>query len=111
MSRVAAFPDPHSLGRDELTSLLQELTSRKVAVSDERRMLHAQIDALRGAFVERLRDEGEVVISGADSLDPGSVGVREPRSARPHKGADGVGAPRMIKAPRRMRSAEIAACS
>ena len=33
--RAAAFPDPHSLARDELTSLLQELTSREEVVSDE----------------------------------------------------------------------------
>jgi len=32
MSRVAAFPDPQSLARDELTSLLQELTSREEVV-------------------------------------------------------------------------------
>src|SRR5207342_2372461 len=43
---VAAFPDPHSLARDELTSVVQELTSREEVVSDERRVLHAQIDAL-----------------------------------------------------------------
>ena len=78
--RVAAFPDPHSLARDELTSLLQELTSREDLVSDERRVLHAQIDALRRELVDRLRDEGNVVISGSDFLDPGSAGVREPRN-------------------------------
>jgi hypothetical protein len=64
MRRVATFPDPHSLGRDELTSLVKELTIREQAVSDERRTLHAQIDALRRELVDRLRDEGNTVISG-----------------------------------------------
>jgi hypothetical protein len=76
--RVAAFPDPHSLARDELTSLLKELTSREEAISEERRTLHAQIGVLRRELVERLRDEGDTVICGADFLDPGSAGVREP---------------------------------
>jgi hypothetical protein len=57
-----------TLARDELTSLLQELTSREEAVSDERRVLHTQIDALRKELVDRLRDEGNVVISGSDSI-------------------------------------------
>jgi hypothetical protein len=78
MSRVAAFPDPHSLAREELTSLLHELTGREEVVSDERRVLHAQIAALRQEFVDRLRAEGNVVISGSDVLDPGSAGVRDP---------------------------------
>jgi hypothetical protein len=60
MSRVAAFPDPHSLARDELTSLLQELTGREEMISDQRRVLHAQIDAVRQELVDRLRDEGNV---------------------------------------------------
>jgi hypothetical protein len=83
MSRVVAFPDPHSLARDELASLLRELTSREQAASEERRALHAQIDALRREFVDRLREEAHVVISGSDLLDPGSAGVREPRSPSP----------------------------
>ena len=37
MSRVSAFPDPHSLARDELTALLKKLISREQVVSDERR--------------------------------------------------------------------------
>lgn len=93
MGRVAAFPDPHSLARDELTSLLQELTSREEVVSDERRVLHTQIDALRKELVDRLRDEGNVVISGSDILDPGSAGVREPRSPSPKNGSDGIALP------------------
>lgn len=83
MSRVAASPDPHSLARDELTSLLQELTSREEVVSDERRSLHTQIDALRQELVARLSAEGNVVIDGSDFLDPGSAGVREPRDPSP----------------------------
>jgi hypothetical protein len=75
MRRVATFPDPHSLGRDELASLVKELTIREQAVSDERRTLHAQIDAPRRELVDRLRDEGNTVISGADLHDPGSPSV------------------------------------
>ncbi len=90
MSRVTGFPDPRSLARRELTSLLKELTSREQAVSDERRTLHAQIDALRRELVDRLRDEGNAVISGSDFLDPGSAGVREPRNPRPEDGSDGI---------------------
>src|SRR5450755_2128236 len=55
MGRVAAFPDPHSLARDELTSLLQELTSREEVVSDERRVLHAQIDGLASSTGDQRR--------------------------------------------------------
>ncbi len=68
---MASFPDPHSLTRDELTSLLEDLTSREEMVSDQRRVLHARIDALRQELVDRLRDEGNVVISGSDVRDPG----------------------------------------
>jgi RimJ/RimL family protein N-acetyltransferase len=75
MRRVPAFPDPHSLARDELTALLKELTSREQAVSDERRTLHAQIDAVHRELVGRLRDQGSTVISGPGVHDPGSVGV------------------------------------
>ncbi|MGZ6616352.1 MAG: IS110 family transposase [Solirubrobacteraceae bacterium] len=67
--RVSRFPDPHSLTRDELTSLLKELASREQAVSDERRTLHAQIDSLRQELVACLRDEGNTVISGSDFPD------------------------------------------
>ena len=70
MSRVTSFPDPHWLARGELTSLLKELTSKEQVVSDERRTLHAQIDALRRELVDRLRDEGNTVISGADFSTP-----------------------------------------
>ena len=90
---MPAFPDPHSVARDELTSLLQELTSREEVVSDERRVLHTQIDALRRELVDRLRDEGNVVISGSDFLDPGSAGVREPRNPSPQNSSDGIAIP------------------
>ncbi|MFZ1996938.1 MAG: GNAT family N-acetyltransferase [Solirubrobacteraceae bacterium] len=72
---MASFPDPHSLGRDELTSLLNEFTSREQAVSNERRTLHCRVDALRRELVDRLRDEGNTVICGADLHEPGSCGV------------------------------------
>ena len=66
MRPVSRFPDPQSLTRDQLTSLLSELTIREQAISDERRALHAQIDALRQELVARLRDGGDTVISGSD---------------------------------------------
>jgi hypothetical protein len=53
-------------------------------------VVHAQIDALRRELVDRLRDEGNVVISGSDFLDPGSAGVREPRNPSPRSGSDGI---------------------
>jgi hypothetical protein len=67
--RLSRFPDPHSLTRDELTTLLNELTTREQAVSDERQTLHAQIDSLRQELVARLRDEGNTVITGSDIPD------------------------------------------
>lgn len=83
MGRVTSLPDPHSLARDELTSLLKELTITEQALSDERRTLHAQIDALRRELVDRLRDEGNTVICGADFLDPGVERDAPPRREPP----------------------------
>jgi hypothetical protein len=60
------FPDPHSLAADELKSLIARLISREQEVSDTRRTLHAQIDALRRELVDRLREEGNDIISGSD---------------------------------------------
>ena len=63
-------------------------------MSEERRALHAQIDALRAELVVRLRDEGTTVISGADVLGPeGSAGVREPREPRPTTGSGTIALP------------------
>jgi hypothetical protein len=93
MTCLTTFPDPRSLARDELTSVLKKLTSREQAVSDERRSLHVQIDALRRELVDRLRDEGNTVIFGPDFLDPGSAGVREPRNPSRENGSDGIALP------------------
>ena len=82
--------DPRSLATEELKLLIQELISREQEVSDTRQALHAQIDALRGELVDRLRDEGKDVIFGPDTLGPG---VREPIPPRPHQGADGIALP------------------
>lgn len=90
MSRV---PDPRSLARDELTSRLKELMNREQAVSDERRTLHAEIDAMRRELVTRLRDEGNTVLLGPDFLDPGAAGVREPVNPRPTNDPDAVALP------------------
>jgi hypothetical protein len=90
MDRV---PDPRTLASEELKSLITELVSREQDVSNHRGLLHAQIDALRGELVNRLREEGEVVIFGPDTLGPGAAGVREPRTPRPQQGSDGVALP------------------
>jgi hypothetical protein len=87
---MESFPDPRSLASEELKSLIKELTSREQEVSGTRRVLHAQIDALRRELVDRLREQGKDMISGADSLGPGSAGVREPRNPRPQKDSDGI---------------------
>ena len=60
--------DPRSLGTEELKLVVQELISREEQVFDTRQALHAQIDALRGELVDRLRDEGKDEIFGADTL-------------------------------------------
>jgi hypothetical protein len=85
--------DPRSLATEELKLRIRELISREQEVSDARHALHAQIDALRGELVDRLRDEGAHVIFGPDALGPGTSGVREPITPRPHRGADGIALP------------------
>lgn len=94
MGRVHTFPDPRSLARAELTSLIEELIGREQAVSEERQALHGHIDALRAELVVRLRDEGTTVISGADVFGPeGPAGVREPRDPRPTTGSGTIALP------------------
>ena len=87
------FPDPRSLAHDELKFLIKELVSREEEVSNTRQMLQAQIEALRGERVDRLREEGSDITFGPDILGPGSAGVREPRTPNPQRGADGVALP------------------
>lgn len=72
----------------ELNLLLAQLTEREQAVSDERRAMHALIDALRKESVARMRDDGITVSAGEDSDDPGSTGVREPRDPGPKARSD-----------------------
>jgi hypothetical protein len=88
-----ALPDPRSLTAAELKSLIKELIRQEQEVSDTRRVLHGQIDALRRELVDRLREEGQDIIFGPDVLGPGSAGVREPRSPHPQRGSDGVALP------------------
>ena len=87
------IPDPRSLALDELKLLIAQLVSQEQEVSNTRHALHAQIDALRRELVNRLRDQGETVISGLDALGPGTSGVREPRTPRPQRGSDGAALP------------------
>lgn len=61
-----AFADPGSLALDELKAVLVDLMGREGDASDMRRTLHAQIDALRRELVQRMREQGQEVISGAD---------------------------------------------
>jgi hypothetical protein len=92
-SHVDPLPDPSSLARDELTSLIKELVTREQEVPNTRHVLHGQIDALRRELVNRLRDEGNDIIFGGDILGTDSAGVREPRTPRPQRGSDGVALP------------------
>lgn len=78
---------------EELKLLIQELISREQEVSGTRQTRHAQINALRGDLVDRLRNESTDVIFGPDTLGPGTSGVREPITPRPHHGADGIALP------------------
>ena len=87
------FPDPRLLATDELKSAIKELVGREQEVSNTRRGLHAQIDALRRELVDRLREQGNDVIFGGDLLGPGPAGVREPRTPRPQRGSDGIALP------------------
>jgi hypothetical protein len=87
------LPDPRSLAPEELKSLIKELISREQDVSNTRQVLHAQIDILRRELADRLRAEGNDVILGPDILGPGSAGVRNPRTPRPQRRADGVALP------------------
>jgi RsiG-like len=87
------LPDPRSLADEELKSLIEELIRKEQEVSETRRVLRAQIDALRRELVDRLREEGQDIIFGPDVLGPGSASVREPRSPRPQRGSDGVALP------------------
>ena len=73
------LPDPSSLVPEELKLLINQLVSREQEVSNTRHVLHAQIDALRRAVVDRLRDEGSTVIFGPDTLGPGTADVRVER--------------------------------
>jgi hypothetical protein len=92
------LPDPSSLVPEELKLLINQLVSREQEVSNTRHVLHAQIDALRRAVVDRLRDEGSTVIFGPDTLGPGTAGVREPRTPRPQRGSDGAALPEPLDA-------------
>ena len=63
------FPDLGSLGDKELKELIDKLTEEENEISYRRRVLHAKIDILRAAVVNRLRqkrESGDSLISGAD---------------------------------------------
>jgi hypothetical protein len=65
-------PDPRSLSKDQISARLNELISREQEISDVRRGLHAEIDALRQELVDRLRREGGTIIAG-DEQDAGEI--------------------------------------
>ncbi|HKY24626.1 MAG TPA: hypothetical protein VJM07_05695 [Gaiella sp.] len=52
-----ALPDFASLSDDDLALLIRGAEEEEEAISVRRRFLHARIDLLRGARVERLRDQ------------------------------------------------------
>ncbi len=85
--------DPKSLRRDELSSILKELTLREQRISKERRSLHVEIDSLRAELVKRLRDEGQTVIAGSDPDEPDPACAREPRKPRPGLDSDSIAIP------------------
>jgi hypothetical protein len=64
MGRVDLPPDPRSLSKDQITTRLDELTRREQQISQARRELHGEIDALRRELVDRLRREGGTIIAG-----------------------------------------------
>ena len=64
--------DPQSLSKDQITTRLDELISREQQISEVRRGLHDEIDALRRELVDRLRREGATIIAG-DEQDAGEI--------------------------------------
>jgi hypothetical protein len=56
---VDALPDFASLSDDDLSLLIRQSEEEEEAISVRRRSLHARIDVLRGARVERLRSQVE----------------------------------------------------
>jgi hypothetical protein len=72
MARVDPSPDPRSLSKDQITARLDELTRREHQISEARRGLHGEIDALRRELVVRLRREGGTIIAG-DEQDAGEL--------------------------------------
>ncbi len=72
MAGVDLSPDPRSLSKDQITARLDELTRREEQISEARRALHGEIDALRRELVERLRREGGTIIAG-DEQDAGEI--------------------------------------
>ncbi len=54
-----ALPDFASLSDDDLSLLIRQSEGEEEAISVRRRYLHARIDVLRGARVERLRSQVE----------------------------------------------------
>ena len=56
---VDALPDFASLSDDDLSLLIRQAEGEEEAISVRRRYLHARIDVLRGARVERLRSQVE----------------------------------------------------
>jgi hypothetical protein len=56
---VDALPDFASLSDDDLSLLIRKAEQEEEAISIRRRFLHARIDVLRGARVDRLRSQVE----------------------------------------------------
>jgi hypothetical protein len=56
---VDALPDFASLSDDNLSLLIRQAEQEEEAISIRRRFLHARIDVLRGARVDRLRSQVE----------------------------------------------------
>ena len=90
---MPAFPDPHSLARDELTSLLQELTSREELVSDERRGLPHRSRLCAGNSSTGFAMRATWSSLALTFSTPDRAGVREPRNPSPQNSSDGLAVP------------------
>ena len=99
-----ALPDFASLSDDDLALLIRGAEEEEEAISVRRRYLHARIDLLRGARVERLRDQVE---NGTLDLPAGGRS-REP--ADPPRDAEAKGFEEPVHGPghgRRVHGGEV----
>jgi hypothetical protein len=76
-----------SMSNHEIKDRLRVLTEQEQVVSARRGVVHREIDALRRELIDRLRDDGQQIITGEDFSGPGPAGSREPRRPLPGAGS------------------------